>query len=208
MNSIESIAAQFDVSTKGAKRIAAIVEAGAEILLTQGLVAVNKRRIAKSIGISDGNVSYYFPPRESLWTAVVDFELDEYYRRHHSALEDAPNDPQWQFDEVVGSWVDEYQDRMVRVFFSQLITVGEINDTIAGLRDKIYETFFEHLHSVARPLVPQIADDELRQRILMAMALLEGLHAVSAFRPSTIKTDDDFRRRVVAQVNGIVKREP
>jgi AcrR family transcriptional regulator len=207
LNSIESIAAQFEVSTKGAKRIAAIVEAGAEILLTQGLVAVNKRRIAKLIGISDGNVSYYFPTRDSLWTAVVDFELDEYYRRHHSALEDAPDDPQWRFDEVVGSWVDEYQDRMVRIFFSQLITVGEINATIAGLRDKIYETFFEHLLSVSQPLVPKLADDELRQRILMAMALLEGLHAVSAFRPDTIKADVDFRGRVVTQVNDIIKRD-
>lgn len=207
MTSIESIAAQFEVSTKGAKRIAAIVEAGAEILLTQGLVAVNKRRIANRIGISDGNVSYYFPTRESLWTAVVEFELDEYYRRHHSAFDSAPDDPQSQFNEVVGSWVDEYQDRMVRIFFSQLITVGEINLTIAGLRDKIYETFFDHLLSVARPLVPQLAADELRQRILMAMALLEGLHAVSAFRPDTIKTDVDFRRRVVTQVNDIIKRD-
>ncbi len=72
---ITNLMTSLDVTRKGAERIADIVKVGAEILLDEGFSSLTKRRIAKRLGISHGNVSYYFPNRESLWHAVIDYEL-------------------------------------------------------------------------------------------------------------------------------------
>ncbi len=107
----------LDVTRKGAERIADIVKVGAEILLEEGFSSLTKRRIAKRLDISHGNVSYYFPTRESLWHAVIDYELKEYYTRHHGVLIADSSDPQAYFDAFVVGWIDEYNDRVVRIFF-------------------------------------------------------------------------------------------
>jgi AcrR family transcriptional regulator len=196
-----------DVSPKGAQRIEEIAEAGSEILLSQGLRAVNKRRIAAKLNISDGNVSYYFPTRDSLWTAVLEREFEEYKKRFYSSFLNATESPQQQFDAYVLNWIDEYQDRMVRIYFSQIVTVAETDPLIAGFRDKLYGTFFGHLVQYAKPLVRNVSESELQYRLLTIMALLEGLHVVSAFRPHTISLDDEFRRRILAHANDILRRK-
>ena len=83
---ITNLMTSLDVTRKGAERIADIVKAGAAILLDEGFSSVTKRRIAKRLGISHGNVSYYFPTRDSLWHAVIDYELKEHYQRHRAVL--------------------------------------------------------------------------------------------------------------------------
>ena len=65
-SNIANLMTTLDVTRKGAERIADIVNAGAALLLEEGFSSLTKRRIAKRLGISHGNVSYYFPTRESL----------------------------------------------------------------------------------------------------------------------------------------------
>lgn len=196
---------RLELSRKGARRAAEIIEAGAELLLAEGFAAVNKRRIATRLGISDGNVSYYFGNREALWNAVVDYELDTYYARHHGWLAHCRLPAAERFDEYVRRWMDEYQDRMVRVFFSQVLTLAEVEPALARRRDEIYEAFLEQTRTLARPLVPALADAELERRALLIMALLEGLHAVSAFRPDALGPGASLRERVLSQANAVLR---
>lgn len=198
-------ASHREVSAKGARRIREILEAGSRVLLSHGLWAVNKRRIAEQLGISDGNVGYYFPTRDALWLAIIHYEMEEYYRRHHPPSEVAASDDQARFDEYVMRWMNEYEDSFVRIFFSQIITVAEVNDTIAAARDGIYEAFVEQFCTMARPLVPEVHALELETRVLASIALLEGLHAVSAFRPATMRHDRDFKQRMLGHVNALIR---
>lgn len=198
-------ASSREMSPKGARRVREILEAGSRVLLSRGLWAVNKRRVAEELGISDGNVGYYFPTRDSLWLAIIQFEMDEYYRRHHPPSEVAPGDVQARFDEYVMRWMNEYEDSFVRIFFSQIITVAEVNDTIAASRDRIYEAFVEQFCAMARPLVPGVGEEELETRVLACIALLEGLHAVSAFRPATMRRDRGFKRLMQSHVNALIR---
>ena len=159
-------------SAKGEKTANGIVKKGAELLLHEGLRAVNKRRIASALGISDGNISYYFPTRDALWAAVLEYELDNYFRRFHSSFLGTEHSMQARFDDYVGRWVDEYQDRMVRVFFSQILTFGETEPLIARFRDRVYRVFFEHLAGFAKALAPKVTAEELQRRVLLIMSLL------------------------------------
>ncbi len=197
----------LDVTKKGAERIAEIIKAGAEILLDEGFSSLTKRRIANRLGISHGNVSYYFPTRESLWHAVMDYELKEYYQRHQGDLNADPNDPQACFDEFVVRWIDEYNDRVVRIFFSHIIAFAEVNEAVAKIRNEVYEEFFEETLNRARALDLRVEDEELELRVLEVMVVLEGLHAVSAFRPALVQQNYEFKQRLLKRVNAIIRGE-
>ena len=204
---IANLMTSLDVTKKGAERIADIVKVGAEILLEEGFTSLTKRRIAKRLGISHGNVSYYFPTRESLWQAVVDYELKEHYFKRHGVMNADPDDPQACFDELVVRWIDEYNDRVVRIFFAHILAYAEVNEVVARIRDEIYEMFFDQTIRLARALSIEADDEELERRVLEVMVLLEDLHAVSAFRPALVEQNYEFRQRLLDRANAIIRGE-
>jgi AcrR family transcriptional regulator len=204
---ITNLMTSLDVTRKGAERIADIVKAGAAILLDEGFSSVTKRRIAKRLGISHGNVSYYFPTRDSLWHAVIDYELKEHYQRHRGVLTDESSDPQACFDGFVVRWIDEYNDPVARTFFSHILAYAEVNDSVARVRDEIYEEFFDETIARARALELRVDEKELERRVLEVMLVLEGLHAVSAFRPALVAQNYEFKQRLLKRVNAIIRGE-
>jgi AcrR family transcriptional regulator len=202
---VELLMERLDVTRKGAERIANIVEAGVDILRTEGFTALTKRRIAKRLGISHGNVSYYFPTRESLWKGVIEYELKFYYDKYYGESKIADNDPEGRFDEFVRLWFQEYKDRELRIFFAQLLAFAEVSEFVAQQRDEIYQTFYDETRSRIRDLDPTMSEQELQTRSTLVMAMLEGLHAVTAFRPDIMGSNTDFSEQLVSQVKAIAK---
>lgn len=200
---VEMLMERLDVTRKGARRIADIIEAGVDILRKEGFTALTKRRIAKRLGISDGNVSYYFPTRESLWQGVIEYELKTYHDKEYANFKAPIDDPDARLEEFVRMWFKEYEDRDLRIFFSQLIAFAEVSEFVAGQRDEIYRRFFDETLNRIRAIAPDVSEDELNTRASLIVALLEGLHAVTAFKPETLKTGTRFDERLVEQVRAI-----
>jgi hypothetical protein len=124
-----------------------------------------------------------------------------------STLNADPNDPQACFDEFVVRWIDEYNDRVVRIFFSHIIAFGEVNEAVAKIRNEVYEEFFEGTLNRACALGLRVGDEELELRVLEVMVVLEGLHAVSAFRPALVQQNYEFKQRLLKRVNAIIHGE-
>ena len=59
--------------------------------------------------------------------------------------------------------------------------------------------------TLARALDLDVEDTELEQRVLEMMVMLEGLHAVSAFRPGVVERDYAFKQRILQRVNAIIR---
>jgi len=200
---VELLMQRLDVTRKGAERIANIIEVGVEILRTEGFTALTKRRIAKRLGISDGNVSYYFPTRESLWQGVIEYELKFYYQKHYGEQTVTDDDPVRRFENFVRLWFQEYEDRELRIFFAQLLAFAEVSEFVAKQRDEIYQTFYNETESRISDLNPGLSDTELQSRTALVMAMLEGLHAVTAFKPDLLNSSTDFQEQLVSQVKAI-----
>lgn len=202
---VEMLMERLDVTRKGAQRIADIVDAGVDILLSEGFTALTKRRIAKRLGISDGNVSYYFPTRESLWKGVIEYELKTYYNRHYRDFKESANDPVARCEEVVRLWFREYEDRHRRIFFAQLLAYAEVSAFVAEQRNDIYQGFFDETVTCVHGLEPNLSASEVETRAALMMAMLEGLHAVTAFKPDLLQTNAGFQEKLVAQVMAIAR---
>jgi AcrR family transcriptional regulator len=204
---IENSLSSRDVTRKGAERIVEIVRAGSEILLEEGFSALTKRRVAKHLGIAHGNVGYYFPTRESLWRAVVDFELSKLDDKYPSDLETGTSDPQSFFDEYLAGYMDEYEDREFRSFFAHVGAYAETNSAVARLRDEMNERILQRIIERIRPLCPGVDDEQIELRALTVMALFEGLGSVSAFRPELVTQNSHFRQQAIDQANAIIRGE-
>ena len=194
-----------DVTRKGAERIVEIVRAGSEILLEEGFSAVTKRRVAKRLGIAHGNVGYYCPTRESLWRAVVDYELSEIHDKYPSGLKPDTDDPQSCFDEYLSIYMISYEDRQFGYFFAHLEAYAETNSAIARLRDEMYERIVQRIIERIRPLCIGVDDEQIELRALTVMALFEGLGTVSAFRPELVIHNSKFRQQMIDQANAIIR---
>lgn len=102
-------------------------------------------------------------------------------------------------------WIDEYNDPKVRIFFSHVIAFAEVNESVGRIRDEIYERFLSETMRRARRLDLGVDEKVLESRVLEVMVILEGLHAVSAFRPKLVESDYDFRQRLLKRVNSIIR---
>lgn len=181
------------------------MRAGSKILQEEGFSAVTKRRVAARLGIAHGNVGYYFPTRESLWRAVVDYELSRLNDRYPSDLESAMHDPQSCFDEYLAGYMDEYEDREFRPFFAHVGAYAETNSAVAKLRDEMYEGILQRIIERVRPLCVGVDAEQIELRAITIMALFEGLGSVSAFRPELVKQNNYFRQQMIDQANAIIR---
>jgi len=194
-----------DVTRKGAARVVEIARVGTEIVLEEGFASLTKRRVATRLGIAHGNVGYYFPTRESLWRAVVDYELAEIHDKYPSGLKTDTDDPQSSFDEYLSVYMVSYEDREFGYFFAHLEAYAEINSAVAKLRDEMYEGFLQRMMERVRPLCIGVDDEQIELRALTVMALFEGLGSVSAFRPELVIHNSKFRQQMIDQANAIVR---
>ena len=194
-----------DVTRKGAARVVEIARAGAEILREEGFSAVTKRKVATRLGIAHGNVGYYFPTRESLWRAVVDYEISELNDKYPSDLKSNTNDPQSCFDEYLSVYMVSYEDRKFGYFIAHLEAYAEINAAVGELRDEMYERILQRIIERIRPLCAGVDDEQIELRALTVMALFEGLGSVSAFRPELVIHNSKFRQQMIDQANAIVR---
>ncbi len=194
-----------DVTRKGAARVVEIARTGTAIVLEEGFSSLTKRRVAKRIGIAHGNVGYYFPTRESLWQAVVDYELSEIHDKYPSGLKPDTDDPQSCFDEYLSIYMISYEDRQFGYFFAHLEAYAETNSAIARLRDEMYEGFLQRITERVRPLCIGVDDEQIELRALTVMALFEGLGKVSAFRPELVIHNSKFRQQMIDQANAIIR---
>ncbi len=73
--------------------VARIVEAGREVLLSEGYEKCSTNRVAQEAGISPGSLYQYFADKEAILTAVIDRYSDELSQRLTAVLVDRLDEP-------------------------------------------------------------------------------------------------------------------
>ncbi len=66
-----------------------IIQAGVELLQTQGIAALTQPRVARAAGVSQGNLTYHFSTRNDLLLAVAEAAIESLLAH----LKDAASDP-------------------------------------------------------------------------------------------------------------------
>ena len=204
-HSIEDLMVDMKVSEKGAKRISEIIKAGVDILMEEGFLALTKRRIAARLNIAHGHVGYYFPTRESLWRAVFDYEIQGYYERHFPKSKRPPaKDAQAVFNEFIVQWIREFGYKEMRILFSQLHAVAELDPLVAEFRDEIFNKLYSETLERVKALNVRSANKNLQHRVIRMISSMEGLHVVTGFRPGLLN-DKTFTDGIIEHMNALAR---
>ena len=163
---------------RGKERLDNILKAGQSILISEGHASLSLRRIADQLGISNGNVTYYFPNKDALLRALIEDMLITYDREFQEEAERFPDDPESRFRAYVDYLIADCKQADLRGFFYQLWSLATHNDVASELREKVYEHFMRQVLTVLEPLNPELEQGILRCNALTLMTLVEGLHIV------------------------------
>lgn len=88
-NRMTPIADKVPVQKKGRERRQKILEVARAKLLDEGVEGLVLRDVAEEIGITHGNLQYYFKTKSSLLEAIFDAEVSKYTDTMHAAAESA-----------------------------------------------------------------------------------------------------------------------
>ena len=75
------------IRRKGTQRRQTIVDAARKKLIESGLPGLVMRDLAESLGITHGNVQYYFSTKDDLLVAIFEQEVKRYTESMHDAIE-------------------------------------------------------------------------------------------------------------------------
>jgi AcrR family transcriptional regulator len=74
---------------RATETVAAIIEAAAQVLETEGYEGFNTNAVAQRAGVSIGSLYQYFPSKEALTIALMDRQASQYCKDAINALEEA-----------------------------------------------------------------------------------------------------------------------
>ncbi|ORA28163.1 TetR/AcrR family transcriptional regulator [Mycobacteroides abscessus] len=103
MNGKTAVQRHRKLTEKGQATRARILEQAAELIHTKGVAATNNEQIRRVTGISGSQLNHYFPTKESLVMAVIEWQTEQVMRFYGSEQFAG-------FDtiEALRSWVDYY----------------------------------------------------------------------------------------------------
>lgn len=159
-------------------RIKKILESAHHILITEGYQSLSLRKIAQHMGISNGNVTYYFPNKKVLLRALIEDVLSRYEVEFKTEAEKFPDAPEKRIGAYFSYLIKDAQQPESRSFFYQLWGLSTHNPVAAELRDEVYSHFLSHVEIQLHAARPDLKPQTIRNKSLVLMSLLEGLNVM------------------------------
>ena len=172
----ERIRSGTAVSNKGAERVADIIQTAQNILVTEGLVNLTIRRVAREMGISIGNLLYYFSSKEDLLQAIIEDVIRGYDEELENEIKLFPDSPEKRFKAFIRYLIADTKKPEVRGFFYQFWGLSTHNEQCACLRQDMYKHFQELTMGLLEDVQPDMPESELGTLALSVITCLEGLH--------------------------------
>ena len=198
-----------DNSTRGSRargqlRAKKILETAQEKLSNEGYHSLTLRNIAKTMGISNGNVTYYFANKELLLQAIISDNLARYDEGFAREARSFPDDPKSCMRAYFGFLVDDARKKKSHRFFYQLWALSSHNAEVARQRDKVYEHFLSQVSVHLRTVCPEMKADVVIMKSFLIMSLIEGMNVMYGSGKDLKAKFGNERSWIVEQIMGIV----
>lgn len=166
------------VRKRGKARVSDILETAKHIMVTEGLANLSTRKVADELGISVGNLAYYFPSKDSLLQAMIQHVIEGYDEELRKEFELFPDDPRQRLEAFLEYIKEDTKNPEVQGFFYQFWGFTTHNRKAAETRRAMYEHFFEQLFQLLSDIHTTKKKAELENMAFSILACLEGLHVI------------------------------
>jgi len=129
-------------------------------------------KVAKEAGISIGNLQYYFPAKNDLIWALVDFIVADYTGVLKRFL--AIADPNEQFEAILSHDIRDLNTERTTVLFPELWSLANHDDDVASLLATLYLPVQEILVQVISKMNPELNDKQAELLSVYITSAIEG----------------------------------
>jgi AcrR family transcriptional regulator len=159
--------------SKGQKRRSQIVDVARQALIDDGPNHLVLRDVAEKVGITHGNLQYYFPTKNDLLMAIFDQELEKYTASMKEAVS-ATSTRRGRLDAIVDTGIAMLKTPDTTLWRT-IIALADHSPELAGILKKendLYEEVLTEELALISPALPL-----LRRRHIARIihALLDGL---------------------------------
>lgn len=159
---------------KGRATASAILDVAKSIVLDHGMRALSMRRIAREMGLSPGNLSYYYASKtdllEDLFTMVIDGYMFEFERLRQIKADS----PVSQLRAVIEFVFDDLGQRETTNFFPELWVLALRDEWAAVQMERIYGLYRSVLIKIITTLRADLQAQTIEDLAITISATIEG----------------------------------
>jgi AcrR family transcriptional regulator len=156
---------------KGEERIAEVLSAAEDLLTRRGAEGVSLRDVADAVGISVGNLQYYFPTRAALLDAVFERHTKMFSEELDALLAPVEN-PRDKLEVLIDYWLG-VQHTESQSFFWYLWAISAHDERAQEIMDRVY-TAPSMMAGWLREIHPKLSQGDAMRRAGTICSLIEG----------------------------------
>ncbi len=192
--------------SKAKLRVEEVLSAAEALLIRDGAEGLSVRSVAKEVGISVGNLQYYFPTRALLFDAV----FQRYVATFASDLESVvltADAPRANFERLFDYWLaTEFQPE--QGLFWQLWAISAHDEHARATMRRVYDGLIAKMAQLLRELHPELRPTAATLRAATITALIEGSGIFVGFGREPDETMSGLHGEIRMVALEIVDRPP
>jgi len=160
---------------KGQERILQILQASRDILIDQGYSGLSMRKIAASVGITIGNLHYYYRTKKDLLSDLLDHVIEGYLETFNIVRSNAGDSPAKQMVALIEFIIDDLNTQETTNFFPELWALSNHDENASDGMHTLYGKVRKVFKELILELNPTLSGEEGEQVALFITASMEGL---------------------------------
>lgn len=158
----------------GRERLASILEAAKGLLIDEGLTALSMRRLARELGISIGNLTYYYPNKDALLGDLMAHVVAPYLARFTEFRAQVGPDPRAQLRAVLEYVVDDLATYETTRFFPELWVLANRDEQAQTHMEALYGAYRGVLADIVAQMRPDLGTQQVQDYALIIQSSIEG----------------------------------
>jgi AcrR family transcriptional regulator len=190
---------------KGQERINEVLDAAEHQLKLHGSEGLTIRAVAEDVGISVGNLQYYFPTRAELLDAV--FQRMATVFEEQAVGDDLPDNPRDRLVHLVRYWL-EAQYTQDQSLFWHLWAISAHDPAARMTMDSIYGRLLAGMAAELKLIHPTLGTEESSCRAATIAALVDGSGLFAGFGRTDRPELQNLHQEIMGTVTAIIDLLP
>lgn len=158
---------------RGEATRARILDTATRLLIDLGAEGMSFRNVARDLGMSIGNLQYYFPTRASLLDAVCSAWADQWKSEANAAAEGGST-PRDAIVRMIDHWLDSQQKEEVRIFWQLFVLSAYDLEETREVQRRQDDDLIQNVAKRLRAMQPDLAQSEALRRAATISSLIDG----------------------------------
>jgi AcrR family transcriptional regulator len=170
-----SVLSTNKVTEKGNERIRAILEEAKNTLVEEGFSALSFRNVAKRVGITVGNVTYYFPTKDDLMVELARYIFDRWEVRFRRNLPTNLTDKTDIFVYSIRYMIEENKRVKSSSLLLEMWAMANRSTAVMKMLDTFYGKMRAWIEDMLADIAPTLPIRKRRLRAALITSQIEGL---------------------------------